>query len=960
MKSKNRASTFLIKSTVNSSFGIGFCIYKNTNGSFLLTCAHVVDACGTDELIVDSYKATLLHSSKDDDTIDLALIYVEGLLDSTPLKLSNKVAEEEDSFTIVGYRPHKNDYAKEPLKGSIKKAYTLESKEYKRDIYELAINDDSIEQVYSGSAVISIQTGLVVAIATDRKTNAKQVYATPARYLNEIWKEVPDNIFESFKDNNPYGREFVETSTKISNKTKRNRILLMSTLFLFLLGVIVVVVYFWKEAQMKQKETQKLLFENTVQQGIIYRDHLNNPLKSKFIFADAISKSTNKVEESNAKMLFSTSTFSHFKLKNIIENNGTVSGIVFSQNEKYILFWGENGMKIFDAQNFKILEVLTSQPINGAIFSQDEQKILSWSQDGTVKLWNINSTNSFKIFTQDFIQGATFSQDGKYILSWGGYYTVANKGYSNYIATSGGELKLWGLDNNTTPIKIFKHYSPIFKATFDKYDSSIIFWSGIKDEPEIEQYISIDLWNFNESNDSEEIFHENNTKGAYITRDKNYIFSWLVDGSIEIRNRDDSTPLQVLKHDSSVDGMVFTEDEQYMLSWSQDGILKLWDPNSDIPLQVFKHNGVSGTVFRKDGQQIVTWSERDGVIKVWENNSSFTPKNFNHDNPIFKSVLSDDNQYILSWGGDDNSGEVKLWSYNNLFSPKTFKHESVVGGAIFSQNKQRILSWSMHGMVKLWDINSSTPLKTIEHNDWVMGAIFDANEEQILSWSQDGILKVSNLNRDIATKVFEYNNSVSNAYFSQDGKKVLFWDDDILKSWNLQNDFVLQALEKQKKIEKTLYEFKWDSDDISVKMWDMNKPTALIRTFKHDSYIRGIALNQDSNMLLAWSANGSLRLWSIHSSLPLYTFPYSINVKGADFSKNGEEVIIWDTDNKIKIYELYKNIDLEVQNYPLKVQVETGASLNLSNELEELTKKEWEKKKKEYDKIVKKHKKEPK
>ena len=205
MKSKNEISTFLIKSSSNRSFGTGFAIYKDTKGTFLLTAAHVVEACGKESLLVESQPAILLYGSDENDTIDLALIYVEGLFDSTPLKLSDEVAQEGNSFTVVGYRPHKHDYAKEPLKGAIKKAYTLESKEHKRDIYELTINDGAtIEQGYSGSAVISTVTGLVLAIATDRKTNGRQAYATPSRYLREIWKELPEAIFESFNDNNPY------------------------------------------------------------------------------------------------------------------------------------------------------------------------------------------------------------------------------------------------------------------------------------------------------------------------------------------------------------------------------------------------------------------------------------------------------------------------------------------------------------------------------------------------------------------------------------------------------------------------------------------------------------------------------------------------------------------------------------------------------------------------------------
>jgi len=88
--------TFLIKSSAerNKSFGTGFCIHKDSNGSFLLTCAHVVESCGKNDLEIDSHKATCLHISKDDDIIDMALLYVEGLTDTIALKLSDEIAQE--------------------------------------------------------------------------------------------------------------------------------------------------------------------------------------------------------------------------------------------------------------------------------------------------------------------------------------------------------------------------------------------------------------------------------------------------------------------------------------------------------------------------------------------------------------------------------------------------------------------------------------------------------------------------------------------------------------------------------------------------------------------------------------------------------------------------------------------------------------------------------------------------
>ena len=88
-------STFLIKSTKNKSFGTAFCIDKDSNGSFLLTCEHVVSACGADALEVNGLKAELQVSKVCNELIDLAVIYVKGLeakpfsmLSSSPIESS--------------------------------------------------------------------------------------------------------------------------------------------------------------------------------------------------------------------------------------------------------------------------------------------------------------------------------------------------------------------------------------------------------------------------------------------------------------------------------------------------------------------------------------------------------------------------------------------------------------------------------------------------------------------------------------------------------------------------------------------------------------------------------------------------------------------------------------------------------------------------------------------------------
>jgi len=186
-------STFLIKSSKNSSFGTGFVVYREGKGTYLLSCAHVINDCGEDALIVENKKAQLLHIGTPE-AIDLALIYVEGL-DSVALKLSDTMVSQGVLFEVYGFKPHLHgNYKLEMLKGSIKKLSTLFSESQKIDSYDLSIGrDDSIERGYSGSAILCPSNGHVIAVATSRY-NDKHAEAIPIGYLRSIWQEMPDGL----------------------------------------------------------------------------------------------------------------------------------------------------------------------------------------------------------------------------------------------------------------------------------------------------------------------------------------------------------------------------------------------------------------------------------------------------------------------------------------------------------------------------------------------------------------------------------------------------------------------------------------------------------------------------------------------------------------------------------------------------------------------------------------------
>jgi len=187
-------STFLIKSRESGGFGTGFSIDTDLDGSFLLTCRHVVE--GESDLEVNHLEVEVLENISSNELIDLAVIYVKGLK-SKPLKLSLELIEEDDAFFIDGFKEHKEyEYKFERLLGSIKKVSQIYTEDNYIDSYELSIGErDFIEDGYSGSAIVSKKSGKVVAVATDKVYTGKEAYAIPIKYLQSVWSNFKPTLF---------------------------------------------------------------------------------------------------------------------------------------------------------------------------------------------------------------------------------------------------------------------------------------------------------------------------------------------------------------------------------------------------------------------------------------------------------------------------------------------------------------------------------------------------------------------------------------------------------------------------------------------------------------------------------------------------------------------------------------------------------------------------------------------
>ncbi len=196
------ASILLIQSKQanNSSMGTGFVIHQDSYGSFILTCAHVVEQ--VIEPIIDGLDVEVkaMGSSQ---TIDLALLYIKGVF-QTPFELQRCECESKD-VELIGY----SGFSGNKYQGKTREATILGDKVTLKGIKDnatyqawqiIAKDNNEIEHGNSGGPLICQQSGKVIAVVSNNK-GVQEGYAIAIEHLKDIWANVPPFLFESNDEN---------------------------------------------------------------------------------------------------------------------------------------------------------------------------------------------------------------------------------------------------------------------------------------------------------------------------------------------------------------------------------------------------------------------------------------------------------------------------------------------------------------------------------------------------------------------------------------------------------------------------------------------------------------------------------------------------------------------------------------------------------------------------------------
>ena len=397
-----------------------------------------------------------------------------------------------------------------------------------------------------------------------------------------------------------------------------------------------------------------------------------------------------------------------------LENEISIIGNEFYSiaiNKRSILAIGcQNGLVIlYDIRDINSPQILQTfgvhnKTVRCITFSPDDTTIASGSEDGTIKLWKINSDDSFQTLTSEDIKQIwtiSFSQDGKILAS--GSTDENPIGIDEHH-----NIRLWNLDNGTlqklgthnnqlrtvafcpqaqqsnllisggdAPVRSKYGISPHknVKNSVQGYTNRI--WSvafspcGRKLVSGCERMHRVRIWDVQNKQCIQPLLqHTDWVWSVVFSPDGQMIASASEDNTIclwHLRNERWEHHTVLKKHTERVRVVAFSRDGKKLVSGGNDYQVILWDldltnrryQNSTQPTYPHKILGESKSStqssnfvisFQSDGKLVSCSSSRDKTIRLWNLETNEVPILGGHDNQVHAIAFSPDGDILVSGG----------------------------------------------------------------------------------------------------------------------------------------------------------------------------------------------------------------------------------------------------------------------------------------------------------------------
>jgi WD40 repeat protein len=543
------------------------------------------------------------------------------------------------------------------------------------------------------------------------------------------------------------------------------------------------------------------------------------------------------------------------------------------------------------------------------VFSPDQTILATGGMDGQIRLWQVSDGKQIHAWQAhtDWIRHVTFSPDGHLIAS----------------CSNDRSVKIWKIPNREIPDWENIHCLHNLQGHTDwVWSARFIAAKGILFLISVSQDRTARVWNinfgkfmfaFHQPNELVWSVAFSNNGRTIASSSTNYVKLWNVwtkkclktftdkadrvralafhpNGKILVGSDDfqikiwDLSSGECIDHfpvapNSAIWSLSFSPDGQQLISAGTDKI-QVWDANTWQPLITLSEPQcrIRSIAYSRDQTMIAVGSD-DQQVRIWDTKTSQPLKTLSGESnrlwTITVSPPTASGLIYLASGSDDC--KIRIWNAATGKLLQTLSgHQGRVRSLAFSPSGKLLASGSHDRTVKLWNIATNECLATYDqHNDWVWAVIFDQNDQTLISAADDRTILRWNIATDTAQALPELN-TVWLWAISAHPKLPLLAVTGVSQQIELRDNHsgkITHILTgHQQRVRSIVFNHSGtklasSSDDLSIKLWDVEQENCLETFYGHNREIRTMIFIPPSDttpeMLVSASDDLTIRIWDI-------------------------------------------------------------------------------------------------